>query len=107
MAPLPSMPGVRTPRAAPAHGGRLLGVGLGLEGSRRHLLQKALVEGELGDDACEPGMLLFQALEPFRLIDSQAAVFVLPPSRGLLGDAQLAARLDNSQPLARLNVDRP
>ena len=106
-APPRDTPGVPRPRAPPAHGRRLLGVGPGLEVSRRHLFQDAIVEGEIRHQAFQPGILLFQTLEPFRLIDAQAAVFFLPPILRLLGDTELATRVRDSQPFARLDFDRP
>ena len=73
----------------PAHGTPLLGVGPGLEVSSCHLLQDTIVEREIGHLALQSRILLLQALQPFGLIDAQAAVFFLPPILRLLGDAEL------------------
>ena len=74
---------------------------------RRHLLEKAIVQREVRHEALQPCVLLLQALEPLRLIDSSPAVLLLPPIVGLLGDAQLATRADHGKPFAHLNLDRP
>jgi hypothetical protein len=52
-------------------------------------------------------MLLLQTLQPFGLLDAQAAVFVLPPIVRLLGDAKLPAGVCDSDTLACLNLNGP
>jgi hypothetical protein len=48
---------------------------------------------------------LFQPLQPFGLTNAQPAVFLLPAIIGLLGDAELATRVDYGEPFAQLNLD--
>ncbi|TKS63033.1 MAG: hypothetical protein EWM73_01845 [Nitrospira sp.] len=52
-------------------------------------------------------MLLLQALQPFGLINPQAAVFFLPSIVPLLGDAELPAGVCDPDTLACLNLNDP
>ena len=72
------------------HGTPLLGVGPGLEVSRCYLLQDTIVEREIGHQALQSHILLFQALQPFGLINPQPAIFFLPPVVRLLGNPEVA-----------------
>src|SRR5262249_20085294 len=107
IAPPLDTPGVLKPRASPVHGTPLLGVGPGLEVSRGHLLQDTIVEREIGHQALQSRILLFQALQPFGLIDSQPAIFFLPPIGGLFRDPQLTTDLRDPEPFAGFNLNRP
>ena len=89
------------------HGTPLLGVGPGLEVSRCHLLQDTIVEREIGHQALQSHMLLFQALQPFGLIHPQPALFFLPPVVGLFRDPQLPTGLDHRKPFAQVDFDGP
>lgn len=52
----------------------------------------------MSDEPFQPRILLFQALQPFRLIDAQAAVLFPPLIVGLFRDSQLATRVDHAEP---------
>jgi hypothetical protein len=79
----------------------------GLEVSCGHLLHDTIVEREIGHQALQSRILLFQTLQPFGLLDTQAAVFVLPPIVRLLGDAELPAGVCDPNTLACLNLNGP
>jgi hypothetical protein len=55
----------------------------------------------------QPGGLLFQALQPFGLIDSQAAICFLPAIVRLLGDPELPTDLEHRQAFAGFKFNRP
>jgi hypothetical protein len=68
------------------------------------LLEHLLVQGQLGDQALEPGVLGLQVLEPLGLVGLQAAVLVPPAVEGLLADAEALADLGDGQALGQVGL---
>lgn len=57
------------------------------------------VQGLVGDHALEPVVFLLEVLQATHLLDFHAAVLPAPAVVGLLGDADLSARLTCGFPL--------
>jgi hypothetical protein len=66
------------------------------------LLEHLLVQGQLGDEALEAGVLGLQLFEALGLVGLEAAVLVAPAVEGLLADAELLADLDGGQALGQV-----
>ena len=49
-----------------------------------------LVEGEIGHQPFEPGVLLFHLPQPTPFAHTEVRVFLFPRVEGLLGDAELS-----------------
>ena len=98
-------PGGLRPTDSSGVGALPRGVWPGSEVSRGHLLQDAIVQREVRDESFPSCILLFQPLQPVGLIHAQPAVFLLPARVGLLGEAELATRVDHGEPFTQLNFD--
>src|SRR5262249_35586690 len=68
------------------------------------LLEQLLVQGQVGDQALEPGVLGLQLLEPLGLVLLEAAVLVAPAVQGLLANAEALADLGDVQPLRQVSL---
>src|SRR5262249_23126409 len=67
-------------------------------------LEHLLVQGQLGDEALQPGVLGLQLLEPPGLVLLEAAVLVAPAVEGLLADAKALADLGEAGPLGQVGL---
>lgn len=85
-----------TPRTSPADEQLPPGAWPGLEVSPVQLLEHVNIQGLVGNDPLEPGVLLLQLLRPLGVIGLHAAVLVSPPVVGVFGDFQALTHLDNS-----------
>src|SRR5262249_10700512 len=68
------------------------------------LLEHPLVQGQLGDEALQPGVLGLQLLKPLGLVGLEAAVLVPPPVQGLLAHAEALADLGEAQALGQVGL---
>jgi hypothetical protein len=68
------------------------------------LLEHLLVQGQLGDEALEAGVLRLQFLEALGLVLLEAAVLVTPAVQGLLADAEALADLGDGQALGQVGL---
>jgi hypothetical protein len=68
------------------------------------LLEQLLVQGQLGDEALQPGVLGLQLLEALGVVLLEAAVLVAPAVEGLLADAELLADLADGQALGEVGL---
>jgi hypothetical protein len=68
------------------------------------LLEQFLVQGQLGDEALEPGVLGLQLLEALGIVLLGAAVLVAPAVQGQLADAGILADLGNAEPLGQFGL---
>ncbi len=103
----PDRPGAPTRLRRPSPARPLPAVGPGSAVSRRHLLHDAIVEGEICDQPFQPRILLFQTLQPFGLLHTQAAIFFLRPIVRLLSDIELSTGVRESEALGRFNLNDP
>jgi len=62
-----------------------------------YLLEHLLVQGQLGDEPLEAGVLGLQLLESPGLVLLEAAVLVTPAVQGLLADAEALADLGDGK----------
>ncbi len=82
-----------TPRTALGGPRRPAGGGPGSEVSPVHLLQHVDVEGLVGHDPLQPGVLALELLEALGVVGLHAAVLVAPAMEGRLGDLEVPAHL--------------
>jgi len=68
------------------------------------LLEHLLVQGQLGDEALEAGVLGLQLLEALGLVLLEAAVLVAPAVERLLTDAEALADLGEGQALGQVGL---
>ncbi len=75
-------------------------VGWGLEVSLRGFLQNQLIQREISHGSLQTGILSFQILEPFRLIQFEASIFLAPARVRGVGDIPLPADVFDCLPLS-------
>src|SRR5579885_2351747 len=68
------------------------------------LLEHLLVQGQLGGEALEAGVLRLQLLKPLGLVGLEAAVLVAPAVQGLLAGAEALADLGDAQALGQVGL---
>lgn len=78
----------------------------GLEVSRRGVLHDRQIEGLIRHNPFQPLIFLFQRLQPFSLIHTQAAILLFPPIVRVFRDPERSAHLTNGHPFARFELDR-
>src|SRR5690606_32675680 len=92
----------RTRETSPGSTGRAPVAWLALPVFSDGLLQDVLVEREVGDEALEPRVLLFELPQPAQLTHAQVRELPLPDAERRLADAQLPADIAHRCPALRL-----
>src|SRR5262249_12590755 len=106
-APAPGRPGAGR-RRRPRPGARPpAGTGPGSEVFSGDLLEHLLVQGQLGDQALQPGVLDLQLSEALGVIALEAAVALLPAVVGRLADGELLADLGEGQAVGQVGLGLP
>ena len=79
----------------------------GLEVSLRDFFEDRVVEGNVGHQLLQTGVLLLQVPEPPGLVDAHATVGFTPAVVGLLGDTNLSAGFSNGNTLVDVDLSFP
>src|SRR5262249_4850013 len=104
VAPAPGRRDVGRPRKSPAGGGRPAGAGGRSPLFFGDLLEHLLVQGQLGNEALEAGVLGLQLLEPLGLVGLHPPILVAPAVQGRLADTELLADLGEAQALGQIGL---